>query len=82
MTLDALSHACPLVATAGTWSADLIKPFGAGIELNTMDAASLLNAARKIQRDYAVFQSGARAAGKALNRKSWAPLLELLPPTG
>ena len=84
VTLDALSHACPLVATAGTWSADLIKPFGAGIELQTLDAASLLNAARAIQRDYAVFQAGARAAGKAQNRKSWAPLLELLPraPTG
>ena len=79
VTLDAMSHACPVVATAGTWSAELIKPFGAGIELQTLDAASLLNAARKIQRDYAVFQAGARAAGKAQNRKSWAPLLELLP---
>ena len=84
VTLDALSHACPLVATAGTWSAELIKPFGAGIELQTLDAASLLNAAREIQRNYAVFQAGARAAGRAQNRKSWAPLLELLPraPTG
>ena len=84
VTLDAVSHACPVVATAGTWSAELIKPFGAGIELKTLDAASLLNAAREIQRDYAVFQAGARAAGKAQNRKSWAPLLELLPrsPTG
>ncbi len=79
VTLDAMSHACPVVATAGTWSAELIKPFNAGIELQTLDAASLLNAARKIQRDYAVFQAGARAAGKAQNRKSWAPLLELLP---
>ena len=79
VTLDAMSHACPVVATAGTWSAELIKPFSAGIELQTLDAASLLKAAREIKRDYAVFQAGARAAGKAQNRKSWAPLLELLP---
>jgi hypothetical protein len=79
VTLDALAHACPIVATAGTWSAELIKPFGAGVELHTMSAASLLEAARHIEQDYAVFQAGARAAGQAQNRKSWAPLLELLP---
>ena len=79
VTLDALAHACPIVATAGTWSAELIKPFGAGVELYTMSAASLLEAAGNIERDYAVFQAGARAAGQAQNRKSWTPLLELLP---
>jgi len=79
VTLDAMSHACPVVATAGTWSAKLIKPFHAGVALDTLDAPSLLSAARKIQRDYTVFQAGARAAGQAQNRKSWAPLLELLP---
>lgn len=78
VTLDALAHACPIVATAGTWSAELIKPFGAGVELHAHTAASLLQAAREIERDYAVFQVGARAAGQAQNRKSWAPLLELL----
>jgi len=79
VTLDALAHACPVVATAGTWSAELIKPFGAGVELQAPTAASLLEAARKIERDYAVFQSAARSAGQAQNRTSWAPLLELLP---
>jgi hypothetical protein len=43
-----------------------------------MNAASLLDAARKVERDYAAFQAGARAAGQAQNRKSWVPLLELL----
>ena len=79
VTLDALAHACPVVATAGTWSAELIKPFGAGVELHTMSAASLLEAARKIERDYVTFRAGARAAAQARNRKSWASLLELLP---
>ena len=79
VTLDALAHACPIVATADTWSAALIKPFGAGVELHAHTAASLLQAARSIERNYAVFQAGARAAGQAQNRKSWAPLLELLP---
>jgi glycosyltransferase involved in cell wall biosynthesis len=79
VTLDALAHACPVVATAGTWSAELIRPFGAGVELVAMDAAGLLQSARKVERDYAAFQSGARAAGQAQNRKSWIPLLDLLP---
>ncbi len=78
VTLDALAHACPIVATAGTWSAELIKPYGAGVELDTMSAASLLQAARRIEQDYAIYQSAARSAGQAQDRKSWAPLLELL----
>src|SRR6185436_11075505 len=28
VTLDALAHGCPVVVTAGTWSAALIEPFG------------------------------------------------------
>jgi len=79
VTLDALAHACPIVATAGTWSAELIKSFGAGVTLDVHNAASLLEAARKIERDYAVFEAAACSAGQAQNRKSWAPLLELLP---
>ncbi|MEO8007242.1 MAG: hypothetical protein ABI728_01785, partial [Betaproteobacteria bacterium] len=78
VTLDALAHACPIVATAGTWSAALIKSFGAGAELHTMNATSLLQAARHIEQDYALYQAAARSAGQAQNRKSWAPLLELL----
>jgi glycosyltransferase involved in cell wall biosynthesis len=79
VTLDALAHACPVVATSGTWSAQLIEPFGAGVELRAMNAADLLQAARQVERDYAAFQVGARAAGQAQNRKSWVPLLERLP---
>ena len=79
VTLDALAHACPIVATAGTWSAELMKPFGAGVELRTLSAASLLEAARHIEQDYATYQTAARVAGQARNRKSWASLLELLP---
>ena len=79
VTLDALAHACPVIATAGTWSAELIKPFGAGVELHAHTAASLLEAARHIEQEYALFQAGAHSAGQAQNRKSWAPLLELLP---
>ena len=79
VTLDALAHASPVVATAGTWSAELIKPFRAGIELHDMDAASLLQAARRIEQEYAVFSSAARVAGQAQNRNSWVPLLEMLP---
>lgn len=78
VTLDALAHACPIVATAGTWSAELIKSFGAGVELHERTAGRLQEAAREIEQEYAVFQARARSAGYAHNRQSWAPLLALL----
>ena len=70
VTLDALAHACPVIATAGTWSAELIKSFGAGVTLDVHTAASLLEAARKIERDYAVFEAAARSARSSRGRSA------------
>lgn len=78
VTLDALTHACPVVATAGTWSAALVKSFGAGVELTALSAEGLLQAVTSIESEYARFQAGALAAGQAQNRQSWTPLLERL----
>ncbi len=78
VTLDALAHGCPIVATAGTWSAALIERFHAGIALADPDAESLYGAVVAVRADYPRYRSGALAAADARGRDSWAPLLERL----
>ena len=78
VTLDALAHGCPIIATAGTWSAAMIEPFGAGIALADPDAGRLYAAATALRADYARHQAAALAAARAPGADSWAPLLERL----
>jgi glycosyltransferase involved in cell wall biosynthesis len=78
VTLDALAHGCPIVATAGTWSAAMIEPFGAGVALADPDAESLYAAATALRADYARYRAAAFVAACAPSRDSWAPLLERL----
>jgi glycosyltransferase involved in cell wall biosynthesis len=80
VTLDALAHACPVVVTAGTWSAELVGRFDAGIALADPRAQSLYDAVRAIRADYPRYQAGAARAGRTRNRDSWAPLLDRLGP--
>ena len=68
VTLDALAHGCPVVATAGTWSAALIEPFDAGIALADPDAESLHAAVATLRADYARYRDGALAAARARGR--------------
>jgi glycosyltransferase involved in cell wall biosynthesis len=78
VTLDALAHGCPVVATSGTWMAGLITRFGAGIALEDLSAESLYGAISAVMGRYASYQAAARAAGLAQDRDSWGTLLELL----
>jgi glycosyltransferase involved in cell wall biosynthesis len=78
VTLDALAHGCPIVATAGTWSAAMIEPFGAGIALADPDAANLYAAAMALRTDYVRYQAAALVAARAPGRDSWTPLLARL----
>jgi glycosyltransferase involved in cell wall biosynthesis len=78
VTQDAFAGACPVVATAGTWTAERVVRFDAGIALAQPDAQSLYAAVRSVRDDYARYQAGAAAAGSAQVRDSWTPLLELL----
>ena len=75
VTLDALAHGCPIVATAGTWSAAMIEPFGAGIALANPDARSLLDAVEVLVVEYGRYRNGALAAAGARDADSWNPLL-------
>jgi len=78
VTLDALAHGCPIVATAGTWTAALIAPFDAGIAVSDPDAESLHAAVAKLRADYPRYRNGALAAAYAREGEPWAPLLERL----
>jgi glycosyltransferase involved in cell wall biosynthesis len=78
VTLDALANGCPIVATAGTWSAAMIEPFSAGIALANPDAERLYVAARTLRADYTRYQAAALVAANAPGRDSWEPLLERL----
>ena len=78
VTLDALAHGCPIVVTAGTWSATLIEPFDAGIATAHPDAESLYDAVAKLRADYPRYRENALAAASARAGEPWAPLLERL----
>jgi glycosyltransferase involved in cell wall biosynthesis len=78
ITLDALAHGCPIVATSGTWMASLVTRFGAGVALEDLSAASLHRAVDAMIARYASYEAAATAAGLAQDRDSWTPLLDRL----
>ena len=78
MTLDALAHGSPIVATAGTWMAKLIEPFGAGVAIEEPTPENLHHAVTQITDDYAGFRDRAFHAGEAQAQKSWDVLLDMV----
>lgn len=78
VTLDALAHGCPIVATSGTWMAGMAQRFGAGMVIEDLSAEGLHRAVLEVISRYPSFQAGARAAGLEQTRNSWGPLLKLL----
>jgi glycosyltransferase involved in cell wall biosynthesis len=76
VTLDALAHGCPIVATAGTWTAALIAPYSAGSILSVPNAESLHVAVSALRADYSAYRSRALAAGQARDSNSWRLLLD------
>jgi glycosyltransferase involved in cell wall biosynthesis len=78
VTLDALAHGSPLVATEGTWMANLIETFGAGVAIEESTPRNLHRAVTKIIDRYPEFQDRAFHAGQAQAQKSWDVLLDLL----
>ncbi len=62
VTLDALRAGSPVIATAGTWMAALLQRFDAGLAIDDLSAASLLQAIDRLLADYPRFAERARAA--------------------
>ena len=78
VTLDALAHGAPIVATAGSWMAKLIEPFGAGVAIEEPTRENLHRAVTQIIDGYAGFRDRAFQAGQAQAQKSWDVLLEMI----
>lgn len=70
VTLDALSAGCPVVATAGTWMAGVVRRFDAGREVNDLSPESLLAAVDGIRSEYGRYQKNAARAGKTLQEEN------------
>ena len=66
VTLDALGAGAPVVTTAGTWMARLIDAHGAGIAVDNLGPASLLDAIETVRADYPAFAARARLASTQL----------------
>ena len=78
VTLDALAHGCPIIASAGTWMAKMIEPFGAGVAIEESTPENLYRAVTKIIEGYAAFRDRAFQAAEAQTQKSWDVLLDML----
>ncbi len=78
VTLDALAHGSPIVATAGSWMAHFVEAFSAGIAIDQPTPENLHGAVTQIIDGYPMFSDRAFNAGQAQARKSWDVLLDLL----
>ncbi len=78
VTLDALAHGCPIVATVGTWTSRLIAPFDAGVAVEAPDATKLHAAVNTLRADYPRYRGNALAAARARETSAWGPLFARL----
>ncbi|MGA6993787.1 MAG: glycosyltransferase [Candidatus Deferrimicrobiaceae bacterium] len=84
VTLDAFSAGAPVIATAGTWMAQAIGRFGAGVAIEELNPAALLAAVKGVRDEYPRYRRNALDAGRVLQEEhSGGHLLEaLLSPDG
>lgn len=75
VTLDAFSAGCPIVATAGTWTARTAQRFDAGVILDDVSPPQVLSAVQHVIAEYARYNKQARAAGKTLQEENSAETL-------
>lgn len=66
VTIDAMTAGSPVIAPAGSWMGRVVERFGAGIVLERLDPAFVLEAARRIRLDYAGFSRRALRGGAVL----------------
>lgn len=69
VTLDALSHGCPVVTRKGTWMGRVVDRFGAGLAIEGSTPELLLAAVEEIIGDYAGYRRNALAAGASLQQE-------------
>ncbi len=69
VTLDALSHGCPVVALSGTWMARVVEEFGAGLVVEEPTPDVLLDAVTKLMTSYEDYGRRALQAGREIQRR-------------
>ena len=79
VAVEAVTGGIPVIATADTWSSELVASDGAGIAVPDGDAAALARAMAKLARDYASYREMAVARQQqALAANSGAAFLDCL----
>lgn len=79
VAVEAVTGAIPVIATADTWTSELVASDGAGIAVPDGDAAALANAMAELARDYPRYRDDAVARQQqALDANSGAAFLECL----
>ena len=79
VAVEAVTGAIPVIATADTWTSELVASDGAGIAVPDGDAAALASAMAELARDYPRYRDMAVARQQqALDANSGAAFLECL----
>jgi hypothetical protein len=69
VTLDALSHGCPIVTLAGTWMGRVAERFQAGKAVEAAAPGRILAEVEEMIRDYGRYRRNAFRAGGVLQRE-------------
>ena len=79
LALDAFACGVPMITTEGTWMAEQMNEWGAGIPVRDGDVDDLVRAIGEFQSRAAELRATARQrAATALEENSWRRLLKIL----
>ena len=73
--LDALSAGSPIVARSGTWTAEIVQRFDAGVVVNDFSPLQILSAVDLVIAGFYRYSSNALAAGAVLQEENSAAIL-------
>ncbi|OGO97416.1 MAG: hypothetical protein A3F41_05190 [Coxiella sp. RIFCSPHIGHO2_12_FULL_44_14] len=69
VALDAFYAGCPVIATQGTWAAQRVEQFQAGIVVTALNPEAVYNALQSIRDRYAYYAENAHRAGLTLQKE-------------
>lgn len=69
VTLEAIYRQCPIITVAGTWIADVVAQFQAGIIVDNRDPKTVFDAVKKIMRHYQHYQANTQKAANVLQEQ-------------
>ena len=69
ITLDALTRGCPCITQQGTWPADVVAEFSAGVTCEKQQIEPWLAAVKQVIDDYPSYQEGCAKAMQVLNHR-------------